>query len=305
MAINYDIINSNLEKLNNAIKAFPDILGKYRETKDDVESAKLKSFANKVGLKLYTDFISWIDKFESVGQSIIFKYDIPFDYLKENLITNCYEQNVKDFIKKKNKKGFVTFLNSPYFDKYNGGRIHNRRRSRKGWSSTESYYAANFANSECILFNWIIQNGVSETKMYSYGNSFFVRKIPDFEYMLNTELEITNDITKSILKKIDSIKFDFRKINCHLLISDIERKIKEKILSVDNSEKIKCIESKLGITLNRIYSPMDYRIDSDGSLRVMISNDDGQNNWYNYRLFECVGKLRDNCINDILNSIEC
>ena len=39
MAINYDIINSNLEKLNNAIKAFPDILGKYRETKDDVESA--------------------------------------------------------------------------------------------------------------------------------------------------------------------------------------------------------------------------------------------------------------------------
>jgi len=289
--MNYDIIKKNLEKLDNAIKTFPDILGKYQKSRDP----EIRSLANKVGLMNYINFIDWIEKLASTGQSVIINHEIQFKDLKETLANNCIDDSVRDFIKKKTKRGLVTFLNSELYNKYNGGR---RGRGRRG-----TWYSPNFSKSEAILANWMMQNNL-ENSNYVFS-SYYTSEISNFESELNTELAITQDITKSLIKKINTIKYDFRKINFNLLKSEIEAKIKQKIMSVSQGEQIKCIEaSQPGLTLYKIYNVVSYEITSNGNLSVSIKDDNDITRWYSYRLFECITNVRDNNINDILNMIE-
>lgn len=293
--MNYDIINKNLEKLDSASKIFPDIIGKYRNSKDSVEKRKLESLANKVGLQQYIRFIDWIDTCASTGQSVIFNYIISFNDFKTALAENCSDKKVKDFIKNKTKKGFITFMNSQLWYTYNGG--------NQGRRGSRTYFSNNFSKSETLVANWVMQNDVVLTnQVMSY---YYTSEIPNFDTEINTEIEITNDITKSIIKKINTIKYDFRKLNFNLLQSEIESRIKQRVLNVDKGEQIKCIESNQhGLTLNKIYNVESYEIGSNGNLIVSIKNDINNHSRYNYRIFESVSKLRESNIDDILTFLE-
>jgi hypothetical protein len=289
--MNYDIIRNNLEKLEKAIKAFPDILGKYQKSENEKEKAELLSYASKLGLYEYTSFIKWT---KSKNEPLIYEHNISFDELKSKIVENCIDFSVKELIRKKTQKGFITFLNSDLWNRYNGG-SSGRRYNRK-------YFSENFKKSEVILANWIIQNQIVLKR--DILSTYFVTEISNFESELNTELEITNDITKTIIRKIDTIKYDFRKLNFNLLKTEIENKIKERMLNVDKGEKLKCIEEQRGIGVNRFYDVDSYKIGSNGNLLVTIKDDFGRYREYNYRLFESVSKLRNENIENILSFLE-
>jgi hypothetical protein len=290
--MNYDIIKKNLDKLDKASKTFPDIIGKYRNSKNSQEKRNLVEIAYNVGLQSYIRFIDWIEICTEKGQSVIINYTIPFNDFKTALIESCEDAQVKDFIKKKTKKGFITFLNSQLFYTYNGG---SQGRNR-------NYFRNNFSKSETLIANWVMQNDVKLTN--SIISQYYLLEISNFDSEINTEIEITNDIIKSLIKKINTIKYDFRKLNFNLLQSQIGERIKERVLSVDNGEQIKCIEAQHALTLNKIYNVEGYEIGSNGNLIVSIKNDNNDRCNYNYRLFESVSKLRESNINNILTFLE-
>lgn len=309
----FDIINKNLQKLEDAIKTFPDILGKYQnlsklELKADTlsrknlleEKARISSYAIKLGLSDYIFFIDWIAKVSLCGP-VVYKFEISFDLLKTALIENAIDKVVKDFLQKKTKRGMATFFNSSLYNTYSGV-VRNRYR-RKG-------YENNFEKSESIISNYIIQNDIKITRLNKNQvinpviSSYYLREISNFECELNTELEITNDITKSIIRKINTIKFDFRKLNYNILRDEINSKIKDKMLCVERGEQIKCIEASQGLTLNGLYNVNSYQLGSNGNLIVYVQDDNGITSAYSYRIFETISRLRENNIDDILNLID-
>lgn len=292
MLITYDIINKNLEKLEEATKAFPDILGKYRKTNDVKIRSEISTLASKIGLSEYIGFINWIENVQTKNLQVVYKNTINFDVLKSEMSERGYDINFKDLIKTKTKKGFITFLKND-FEKYNGG-SYGRGYRRK-------YYSQNLQPVESILMNYVIQNEINWD--YSFGK-YYINNLPNFEYKINEELEVTKDITKSIIRKINSMKFDFRRLNFNILKSEIESKIREKILSVEKDEQIRCLEEVPGLTLNKVYFVRSYTIGSNGNLTVCIINDNNVERNYNYRIFENVSKLRDDKLDNLLAIFE-
>lgn len=292
----YTIINKNLEKLDNALKTFPKILGKYQKSTDSNEKVAISAVASKLGLEPYIQFINYINDIKLKGQTLVYNYTISYDHLKTALIEGCIDSDVKDILANKSKRGFVTFINGRDFGKFNGYR--NGRRMKK-------YYKPNFAKSEAILINYVIQNEIKLENKYGHTLPmyYYLNELPNFEAETNTEIDITNDIVKSVLRKIKTIKYDFRKLNFNLLRSEIESKIRERMLSVDKGEQIKCIEEKPGLTLNKVYKVNNYVIGNNGNLLVTVINDTLAASQYNYRLFESISNLRDRSIDDILNLI--
>lgn len=304
--LSYEIINKNLKKLEESIKIFPDILGKYQKLTKSIilngelsrlndslisERIKISSLASKIGLDQYINFIDWVAK--SGDQKIIYTHEIPFDSLKSRLIDGCEDEEVKSFLSKKTKKGFESFLNSRQYHVYCGDYWTGRRGNRKRFKK-------NFIKNELLIINYAIQNELI-LKDHDNLTHFYKNELPNFESEINTELDITNDIIKSLFKKIKSIKYDFRKLNFNLLKSEIENKIRNKMLSVEEGEKIKCIEEQPGLTLYKVYNVYSYEIGINGNLLVKVTNDNNQSKKYNYRLFESVSKLRETNIDNILN----
>lgn len=299
--MNYDIINKNLQKLENAIKTFPTILGSYQKLSIDlkltfgnynlqIDKEKLATHARTIGLSEYINFIDWV----TLNGTVIYKCEISFDLLKTALIENAIDKEVKDFLQKKTKRGMISFFESNLYTTYNGGYKGRGRRTRRCGN--------NFEKSGAIISNYIIQNNIKMEN--SIISKYYLREIVNFESELNTELEITNDITKSIIRKINSIKFDFRKLNYNLLRSEIDNKIKNRMLCVESGEQIKCIEASDGITLGSFYSVNSYDIGNNGNLIVYVQNDNGINCSYSYRLFETISKSRENNIDDILSLLD-
>ena len=295
MILSYNIINKNLEKLDDAINAFPKILGVYQKSTDSNERLKLRSLAEKIGL---SDYIAFIDALgEKPWRNKVIVDDISFDELKTKMIESCIDLKVKEFMKKKTKKGLHSFLNSNTLSVYGGY-------SGYGSARRKRYYSSNFSKSYILILNYVIQNGIEIYDVYGGLARYFTREISNFEVETQTELDVTKDIAKSLSRKISSIKYDFRKLNFNLLRNEIESKIKDRMLNVDKGEKIKCIEAKNGLTLNNVYDVISYEISMSGNLIVIVRDDNNINTRYNYRIFESISKLRDNNIDDILKLIE-
>lgn len=286
----YKIIDENLKKLEKACEQSEHIYNYKNKVLSDIEKSNIKKICTKLGIIEYLNFIDWIKEIESSGFKV--KYDkIDFKEFKEILIANAFDDKVKEFIKSKIKKGMDSFLKSEDFLKFSG-RISHGKKGRK------RYYSPNFVKSNSLICNYVIQNEI-ETQMVSIG--FFNRALSEYESQSQIELEITREITKSLIKKIDSIKYDFRKLNIDMLRDEIDSSIRKKILSIDENEVIKCIEEKSGITINKTYKVDSYKIGENGNLMVFIKNDDDIQKLYNYRLFENINRFRDNVINCILD----
>ena len=291
MILTYDIINKNLAKLDDAIRIFPKILGKYQTSSDAEDRARIKLLSDKVGLSAYIELMDYIN---AKGQ-LVYK-EISFVDIKEAMIDSCADKKVKDFMLKKTKKGLHSFICSKQFGIYGGY-------DQFGRSKRPKYFNYNFNKCSTLLINYIIQNKINFTSPSSSITKFYVDEISNFEIEVNTELDITKDIVQSISRKISTIKYDFRKINFHLLKCEIENKIKERILNVEDDEKIKCIEAQTGLTYNKTYNVINYEIGSKGNLLVKIKNDNNLLVNYNYRIFESISRSRENNINDILNQL--
>jgi hypothetical protein len=289
--MDYTIIDKNIEKLEFACKSFPEILGRYRKSTCSEERNRLSGTAGRLGLSPYINFIKWLE--ERKDQIIKYNFEISFDTVKSAVIEGLVDPEPKRYLEKKTKRGFVSFLSSPIFNSYNNG--------TKGRRGGRRFYGSNFAKSDCILSNYIIQNNLE--KCIDVVSYYYKRELPEFETTSQDELDITRDIIKSLVRKLNTIKYDFRKLNFNILQSEVTAKVKEMMMQVSPGEQLKCLESSPGLTLGKIYKVDSYEISSNGNLIVFLINDLGTRTSYNYRLFESLTNHRENHINELLNFI--
>lgn len=293
----YDIIKRNLSKLEDAKNAFPDILGKLvnvTNTTNVTEEDRLTTLACTLGLREYANFISWCNTMFYQKQSIVPETQMTFDELRSLLIDRALDTRVKEYLRPKTKRGFITFLSSEDWLKFKND--YSRRYGRRGRGR---YYSDNFVNSQIMILHWLVQNSIDIPEQFDIPQ-WYKQDLGNFDMEIHTEISTTNDITDSIIKKIDKLEFDFRKLNYNLLTKNIEKVIKEKILSVKKDEKIKCIEPKVGLTHLKIYHVDSYSLNDNGSLMVNVLNDNNILIKYNYRIFENISRHRDKNIDSIL-----
>jgi len=305
--MSYDIINKNLEKLNNAIEQFPEIFKEYRKLGDKAKKAtefeertrissmqsRIEATAGNLGLGEYITLMKWVD---SASEPII-QPTMTWNQLKVLLLENCFDNKVKVFLEKKTKRGFLSFVDSELFQAYKGAKPTGRRGSRK-------YYSNNFGHTTLAIANFLIQNDIKLLENEFFFN-YYYNEIKNFECNASIELSITKDILKGLSRRINSLKYDFKRMNISMLEREISSLLRTKVMTIEKGEKIKCIEAQNGLTLTKVYDVLNYDISlSTGSLIVFIIDDNGRNSSYNYRLFENVTKFRDDRINEMLSFLD-
>jgi hypothetical protein len=317
----YDIIESNLKKLEEAKKSFPKLveLEKLQKAANKVKDIDYKSptYANdlkqrtelqqkievirnvmiKLGLNEYVSFMSW-----TIDNDKIIYPKIDFNELKEALINDCFDQVVKEFIKTKTKRGLITFISSDQFLQYTGFK---RIRASKA-SGYRRNMSPNLSKSHNLLANFLIQNEAEyKSSITNPRFGYYINNLPDFQSSAVTELEVTNDIINSLKRKIKNTKYDFRRLNYHLLQKEIKDLIYSMMLNVDKDDRVRCIEAVPGLTLSKLYDVVSFGVnESTGVVSVTVLSDYGYNSNFNYRLFESAKKLRDDRIDDILSFLE-
>jgi len=303
MKLTFDIIKNNLQKLDFAKQNFP-ILLEYSKIKSDkniteserlMEISPLSSDITFFDLSRYAKFIDWIIAVEDSNQKII--YDkLKYPDLREAVSKNCIDRDVKRIMSNKTKSDFDKLLNNfSLFRKYNGQSTYSGRGVRR--------YSSNLIRSEAIIANYIILNEV-EVNDTSNICPYYTSEIPDVSLSINSEIFFTKKLIDSIIPNLKENCFDIRKINIPSILSSIESRIKEEILSFTVGEQVICIESTLGITKGKIYNILNLDIPNWGGdknkVRIKIIDDNSIESTFYYRNFESLNSKRSSILDSIL-----
>lgn len=305
MKINSEIISTNLVRLEKAQKEFH-ILIEYQKISEISEKDQylsnlqrsVKDECYHYGLRVYVEFIDYIVDVKNKNQEIFYKSKIKNKDFQDILVQFANDEDAKKSFKSKTKKSFETLINSKKWDVFTAAVLNRRRRIRR--------YTDNLKNSSAIIANYVIQNQIEINSENTYRiNKFYLHLIPVPDLTIKNEILRTKEIIDFVIQKLSESGSDFKKVNFDHLTNKLSEELKNRMLSIEPGEKIKCIEvspETYGLTLNKTY---DIRAKSleNGILKVRIINDSGNNTMYNYRLFETVSNLRNSALDELLNDI--
>jgi hypothetical protein len=119
------------------------------------------------------------------------------------------------------------------------------------------------------------------------------------------EIEITNNVVNFIYENMSNHDFDFRKLNIHNIIKNIEVEVERRMIQIEKGESVKLSDKTdfySGLTNGKVYTVIDKSI-FNGRLNVAIENDLGFKREYPYRLFETVSNLRNSALDQLLNDL--
>lgn len=305
MKINSEVVSTNIFRLEKAQKEFP-ILSEYQKIAEISEKdqylsnlqTSVKDECCHYGLRAYVEFIDYIVDVKNKNQEIFYKSKIKNKDFQDILVKFANDEDAKKSFKSKTKKSFETLINSKKWDVFTAAVSNRRRRIRR--------YTDNLKNSSAIIANYIIQNQIEiNSENTSRINKFYLHLIPVPDLTIKNEILRTKEIIDFVIQKLSESGSDFKKVNFDHLTNKLSEELKNRMLSIEPGEKIKCIEispETYGLTLNKTY---DVRAKSleNGILKVRIINDSGNNTMYNYRLFETVSNLRNSALDELLNDI--
>jgi hypothetical protein len=112
----------------------------------------------------------------------------------------------------------------------------------------------------------------------------------DINSIPKKEIDITHNLLTSVLDFIGDKKIDFRKLNCDFIIDTFQNKLRG-LMTIPTGTSIRCkLDSKNSIGTNLLMSRNDYIVEnsmiSNGFLRVLVVDETGFRNWYDYTNFE-------------------
>lgn len=308
MKLTSEIISVNLDRLEKAQKEFP-ILSEYQkilELKNGESldqylinlTRTLKDECLSYGLKPYIEFIDFIIDSKLTGQEIFYRKKIKNKEFQDVLVANAIDEDAKKSFKSKSKKSFEVLVNSKKWEVFTANVSNRRRTSRR--------YNNNLRRSDAIISNYIIQNQIEVKDENSFRvNKYYLNQIPVPDLTIKNEINRTKEIIDFIINKLSESGTDFRKVNYDHLTKTLNNELKNRMLTIEPGEKIKCVEispDSMGLTLNKVYDVLSKHIDY-GVLKVIINNDNNQSKSYNYRLFETVTNLRNSVLDELLNDL--
>jgi hypothetical protein len=308
MKLTSEVISINLDRLEKAQKEFP-ILSEYQKTLELKNGASLDQYLNNLtrtlkdeclsyGLKPYIEFIDFIVDSKLTGQEIFYRKKIKNKEFQDVLVSNAIDEDAKKSFKSKSKKSFEVLVNSKKWEVFTANVTNRRRTSRR--------YNNNLRRSDAIISNYIIQNQIEVKDENSFRvNKYYLNQIPVPDLTIKNEINRTKEIIDFIINKLSESGTDFRKVNYDHLTKTLNNELKNRMLTIEPGEKIKCVEispDSTGLTLNKVYDVISKHIDY-GVLKVIINNDNNQSKSYNYRLFETVTNLRNSALDELLNDL--
>jgi len=308
MKLTSEIISVNLDRLEKAQKEFP-ILSEYQKTLELKNGPSLDQYLTNLtrtlkdeclsyGLKPYIEFIDFIVDSKLTGQEIFYRKKIKNKEFQDVLVANAIDEDAKKSFKSKSKKSFEVLVNSKKWEVFTANFTNRRRTSRR--------YNNNLRRSDAIISNYIIQNQIEVKDENSFRvNKYYLNQIPVPDLTIKNEINRTKEIIDFIINKLSESGTDFRKVNYDHLTKTLNNELKNRMLTIEPGEKIKCVEispDSTGLTLNKVYDVISKHIDY-GVLKVIINNDNNQSKSYNYRLFETVTNLRNSALDELLNDL--
>jgi len=308
MKLTSEIISVNLDRLEKAQKEFP-ILSEYQKILELKNGESFDQYLNNLtktlkdeclsyGLKPYIEFIDFIIDSKLTGQEIFYRKKIKNKEFQDVLVANAIDEDAKKSFKSKSKKSFEVLVNSKKWEVFTANVSNRRRTSRR--------YNNNLRRSDAIISNYIIQNQIEVKDENSFRvNKYYLNQIPVPDLTIKNEINRTKEIIDFIINKLSESGTDFRKVNYDHLTKTLNNELKNRMLTIEPGEKIKCVEispDSMGLTLNKVYDVLSKHIDY-GVLKVIINNDNNQSKSYNYRLFETVTNLRNSVLDELLNDL--
>lgn len=242
MVFTYEIIHSNLEALEKVKSKIPDF--------DSLISVYNPQYSLERELRPYVDFARWISILRTSDKKQLIYDKLDFDFVRETVANGCSDIAIKNQIKLFTKTKFNNLLkNKKKFETWNGYR-HSRYQRK--------IYQKNFTNSEILIINWAIQNGLDIST--SIGK-YYHTKLPAF---LDTSLDYSNKNTAQLIERIDSFistldDLDLTNINYSdafkYLHSSFVDYLKDKI----SISRVKCLDDDVTIGLEK---DMNYDVTS-------------------------------------------
>lgn len=312
MQFTYEHINKNIKVYNEAREILP-VIKEYEEKQVNM------SVMRSLGLQ---DFADFFDFTYLIGQNGFFPVigDMSWRKLKPILISNTTNKRFKTFLTNRTQRQFIEILDDgETFDKLLNGRwIYKPRftkRGRKSYGRRSEERIESLETCFVPIMNFIIQNEISVfEKSDMYFESFskqsryqhikwYQNTILSYEKIPKREIDVTRNLLTNLAQFIDDTKIDFRKLNFDYLNSVITDKIR-KLMNVPNGTILKCIkEQKYPSGIIKITEGKTYEVRScsmsNGYLRVLILDDSGRSDWFEYSNFEDMSIHRD----DILSSL--
>lgn len=308
MKFTYEFIKENLRIYNEAKEQLP-IIKEYEK------GMVSHSVMRNLGLDKFAEFYQFNKNLELFGFSSI--KALTYKELKEILIENTKSQRFKTWLKNRTSNYFKKLIqeDSQAFDRLLNGRwiskpsYNHRGRKSYGRRSNECIEGLDVAFSP--LINWIITNNLDTCEQsnndvynkftrqskYSSKLKWYTSVELNIESVPKREIEVTHGLLTSIVDFIEETKIDFRKLNSDFIIDSIQTKIIS-LMSVNPGTSIRStIDDKSNYNTQRLTSGKNYIVENSnihsGFLRVMITDDTGSRNWYDYRLFEDKSVNRD------------
>jgi hypothetical protein len=310
MKLTSEVISVNLDRLEKAQKEFP-TLSEYQrvmELKNGDSpdqylinlSRTLKEECLSYGLRPYIDFIDFIVESTTRGQEVFYRKKIKNKEFQDVLVSNAIDEDAKKSFKSKSKKSFEVLINSKKWDLF----IANVSNRRRGYSNRR--YNNNLRYSDAIIANYVMQNEIEvNNESTNRLNKHYLFAIPAPDLTIKSEINRTKEIIDFIIDKLSESGTDFRKVNYDHLTKTLNTELKNRMLAIEPGEKIKFVESSPdvnGLTINNVYDVKSKSIEN-GILKVSVTNDSGDNRYYNYRLFETVSNLRNSALDELLNDL--
>jgi len=309
MKLTSEVISVNLDRLEKAQKEFP-TLSEYQRVMelkngDSLDqylinlSRTLKEECLSYGLRPYVDFIDFIVESKIKGQEIFYKKKIKNKEFQDILVSNAIDDDAKKSFKSKSKKSFEILINSKKWDLFIANVSNRRRYSNRRYNNNLRY-------SDAIISNYVIQNQIEvSSECVNRINKHYLYAIPVPDLTIKSEINRTKEIIDFIINKLSESGTDFRKVNYDHLTKTLNTELKNRMLTIERGEKIKCVEISPDVselTINKVYDVISKSIEN-GILKVSVSNDSGNNRSYNYRLFETVSNLRNSALDELLNDL--
>lgn len=312
MIYNYDIIKENIKTYNEAREQFS-VLREY-------ESGNLSIGSLSVfGLSDFADFYDFLAICKSRNiEPIMF---ITFRNLKKKIVTETKSERFAKLISNKSQPKFkLIFSEGQLFDKLlNGFWQRKPRYTRRGRLSPgirKSEKVDGLVSCSVELMNWLIINSVQvyENSTKDFKNfdtqdniykitQWYTHKKLKLTNVPIREMNITNDLLNSFVNNIEKSRIDFRKLNVDFLVNNISDRLK-KLMNVPSGTMLKSITDRFDdygrkcLTKDVSYQVLNCSINY-GFVKVLIRDDKGFNNYYNYSNFEDMQIHR----NDLLDQL--
>lgn len=309
MKFSYDFIKENIRIYNEAKQILP-IISEYEKSQVSYNVMR------NIGLEKFALFYQFLSHLESNGFSPI--QAISYKELKSILIDKTSNERFKTYLKNRTLNSFKKLIeeDSQTFDRLLNGRWLSKpgyygRNGRKRWGRRSNEHVEGFNEAFIPLLNWIISNDINTCdlqdgdtyKRFSQQDKFYqkIRWYQSVELSLDSvpknEIKVTHNLLISLVDFIQSSNIDFRKLNSDFVIDTLQNKIRclmeiEKGTSIVSIVDIKSAAGSQKLTSGKSYLVENSNI-SNGFLRVMVVDDSGIRNWYDYSQFEDKSIQRD------------